>query len=99
MGSWLGLRLVEPGPNRDAIGSWIEVRVGNQAERRELTIGGGHAGGQLGWIHFGLGNAERTQVRITWPNGETSDWMEVAANRFGTVHRGSSSVTTWQPGR
>lgn len=98
MGSWLGLRLVEPGPNRDAIGSWMEVRVGDRVERHEVTIGGGHAGGQLGWIHVGLGNAQRAQVRVTWPDGETSAWMDVAANRFGTIRRGTPSVTTWQPG-
>ena len=99
MGSWLGLQLVEPGPNRDAIGAWIEVRVGDRVQRREVTIGGGHAGGQLGWIHFGLGTAQRAQVRVAWPGGETSGWIDVAANRFGTIHRGSSTVTTWEPGR
>ena len=26
---------------------------------REVTVGGGHAGGQLGWIHFGLGYRRR----------------------------------------
>ena len=26
-------------------------------QRRELTVGGGHVGGQLGWTHFGLGPA------------------------------------------
>lgn len=97
MGSWLALQLVEPGPNRDAIGAWIEVKVGDRIQRREVTIGGGHAGGQLGWIHFGLGNAQRAQVRVVWPGGSTSDWIEVAANRFGTIHRGSASVSTWQP--
>ncbi len=30
-------------------------------QRREVTVGGGHAGGQLGWIHFGLGPATRAR--------------------------------------
>ena len=48
-----------PAPNRDAIGAWVEVRVGDRIVQRELTVGGGHASGQLGWIHFGLGPARR----------------------------------------
>jgi hypothetical protein len=65
--------------------------------RRELTIGGGHAGGQLGWVHFGLGDAASVQVRVQWPDGETTRWMFTSADRFGTVARGSDAVGVWQP--
>ena len=45
--------------NRDAIGAWIEVRCGDgKVMRREITVGGGHASGELGWRHFGLGDAD-----------------------------------------
>ena len=38
-----------PGPNRDAIGAWIEVEDRRRDRiEREMTVGGGHAGGQLG---------------------------------------------------
>jgi ASPIC and UnbV len=55
MGHWLAVTLRQPGSNRDAIGSWIEVRVGDTTMRRERTVGGGQVGGQLGPTHFGLG--------------------------------------------
>ena len=55
MGHWLAVQLEQPGPNGFAVGAWIEVRAGDRTMLRELTVGGGHAGGQLGWIHFGLG--------------------------------------------
>lgn len=97
MGSWLGLRLVQPGANRDAIGSWIEVRIGARVLRREVTIGGGHAGGQLGWIHFGLGTAQEAQVRVVWPDGAASGWTTIAANRFGIVDRGKGAIAEWRP--
>ncbi|MGI8518705.1 MAG: CRTAC1 family protein [Acidimicrobiia bacterium] len=87
MGNWVALRLQQPAPNRDAIGAWIEVKVGRHVQHRELTIGGGHAGGILGWAHFGLAEASSAEVRVIWPDGEVGPWTNVAANQFVTVAR------------
>jgi hypothetical protein len=87
MGNWLNIRPTQAGANRDAIGAWIEVQLGETTLRRELTIGGGHAGGQLGWTHFGLGGASNAQVRIQWPDGEMGPWEQLSANQFVTVER------------
>ncbi|RFO94616.1 hypothetical protein DIC66_22610, partial [Rhodoferax lacus] len=57
MGHWLQLRLQQAGGNRDAVGAWVEVDLGGKIIREELTIGGGHASGHLGWMHFGLGES------------------------------------------
>ena len=98
MGSWIALRLAQTGANRDAIGAWVDVRVGDHVVQREVTVGGGHAGGQLGWIHFGIGTVEHVDVRVQWPDGITSDWMTMAANTFGTIERGAATVQPWTPG-
>ena len=97
MGSWIGVRLTQPGGNRDAIGSWIEVRTRSGTDRVQLTVGGGHAGGQLGWTHFGLGEEESAKVRVRWPDGETGPWLRVDANRFALLERGTDEVSTWVP--
>ena len=97
MGNWLELRLAQEPPNVDAIGAWIEVRTGERVQRRELTIGGGHASGQLGWVHVGLGEAASAEVRIQWPAGEIGPWQRVAANTLDVVRRGASSVERWSP--
>jgi hypothetical protein len=97
MGGWLAMRPTQPGSNRDAIGGWIEVRVGDTTQRRELTIGGGHLGGQLGWAHFGIGPANAADVRILWPDGEAGPWMRIDANRFVEVERGAAEPLLWQP--
>ncbi len=97
MGNWLSLRLDQPGPNRDAVGAWIEVKVGDMTLRRELTIGGGHESGQLGWIHFGLGASSSAEVRVRWPDGETGPWMPASPNQFVVIERGASQVTPWRP--
>jgi hypothetical protein len=92
MGNWLAVQLAQPGPNRNAIGAWIEVRVGDAILRRELTSGGGHIGGQQGPIHFGLGPAGEAQVRVQWPDGETGPWLHVTANAFAVIERGAGEA-------
>jgi len=96
MGNWIAVRPEQTGPNRDAIGSWIQVRFGDRTVERELTIGGGHASGELGWVHVGLGDADSAEVRIRWPDGELGPWQEVAANRIVMIPRDGDPVT-WTP--
>jgi hypothetical protein len=98
MGNWVALDLQQPAPNVDGIGSWIEVRVGNRVLETELTVGGGHAGGQLGWVHFGVGDAESVEVRVQWPDGEKGRWFEMEANRFAIIERGAAEAVLWEPG-
>ena len=98
MGNWLGLRISQPAPNRDAIGAWIEVRIGDRIVPREVTVGGGHASGQNGWIHFGLGDANEAEVRVTWPDGEVGPWLPLTANGFATIERGATQAVPWAPG-
>jgi hypothetical protein len=97
MGNWLALGVVQHAPNANAIGGWVEVRVGDRILRRELTIGGGHAGGQLGWVHFGIGGAAGADLRVVWPGGETGPWVRVTANQFAVVERGVAGVRRWSP--
>jgi hypothetical protein len=97
MGSWIALRLDQPGANHDAIGAWIEVRVGDRITRREVTVGGGHAGGQLGWISFGLGSAEGAEISVQWPDGEVGPWVAIEANRFATIERGAAEPGYFTP--
>lgn len=91
-GNWLAVEPSQGSPNNNAIGSWIEVRLGTEIIRSEVTIGGGHAGGELGPIHFGLGSAGTAEVRITWPDGEQSTWHEVTANQVVRVDRESDAL-------
>jgi hypothetical protein len=97
MGGWLAIRVLSAGPNRDAIGSWVEMRIGDRVLAREITVGGGHAGGQLGWIHLGIGPSDEAEVRVIWPDGEEGSWMRVGSNRFVEIERGSAEPRAWQP--
>ncbi len=98
MGHWAAIRLQEPGPNRDAIGSWVELRIGALTTQREVTIGGGHVGGQLGWIHLGLGPSSHAEVRVQWPDGEVGPWIPLDASEFAIIDRGATAARRWLPG-
>jgi hypothetical protein len=95
-GGWLQLRLQQPGANRDAIGSWIEVKQGDRIQRREVTVGGGHASGALGWRHFGLGNAGEAELRVIWPDGTEGAWETLGANGFYLIAR-DQPAKGWSP--
>ncbi len=100
-GNWLELRLRQSGGNRDGVGAWIEVQAGDRTMRREITVGGGHAGGQLGWVHFGLGAARQARVRVQWPHGDWGPWLSLAANQFAYLERGTTpggdQIVPWHP--
>lgn len=98
MGHWVMLDLEQAGPNRAAIGAVIELRIGDRTTTLERTVGGGHLGGQLGWIHVGLGPATDANIRVRWPDGEIGPWLKVAADGFGIIERGARTVRVWHPG-
>jgi hypothetical protein len=91
LGPWLQVRLQQAGGNRDAVGAWVEVDLGGRIVRQELTVGGGHASGHLGWMHFGLGAgagvSKPVQLRVQWPHGKLGDWQAVAPNEFYVLDR------------
>jgi hypothetical protein len=88
-GNWLAVALDQPGPNRRAVGAWIEIDTGARVIAREVTLGGGHAGGAAVPEHFGLGGVETVRMRVIWPDGERTDWLDIAANMAVTARRGS----------
>jgi len=98
MGHWLALRLLQAAPNVDAIGAWVEVRTGDEVQHRQLTIGGGHASGESGWLHVGLGDHVTADVRVQWPDGSTGAWMTVDADGAVVIDRTSGTAERWRSG-
>ena len=97
-GAWVGIALEQPGPNWNAVGAWIEVEAGDRRWSREVTVGGGHAGGVAGPEHFGFGDAREVRGRVIWPDGAESDWAALELGRYVTLRRGEGAalgVETW----
>ena len=99
MGNWTEIRLVQPNPNRDAVGAHISVKTGTHTQVRSVEVGGGDASGHLGWVHVGLGTAERAEIRVQWPDGEWSYPYRVFANEFVVLDRAKPQAEYWYPGR
>ncbi len=95
-GHWVQVRISQPGVNPDAIGAWVEVKRDNVVMTREVTVGGGHASGQAGWLHFGLGDATKAEVRVLWPDGVQSDWQALAGDQFYVLEQGQAAKV-WTP--
>ena len=98
-GHWLQVALRQGGGNVNAIGAWIEVRAEDEIWRQEVVIGGGHASGQSGWHHFGLGGEDDAEIRVQWPDGMWSAWQPAGSDRFITLTRDGYTVSaTFGPG-
>ena len=73
---WLRFRLIGDGVriNRDAIGSWIEVVVGDQSYRKQVMPTRSYLSQVELPVTFGLGDAtEVTGVIIHWSDGSTQE--------------------------
>ncbi len=97
MGNWLGIELKQKGANPNAIGARISVRIGNRSLVKDVDIGGGHASGTLGFEHFGVGTAERAQIRVRWPDGSWSHGYRVFTNAFVVIERDNPNAIQWHP--
>lgn len=91
-GHWLSVDLQQKGANRNAVGSWLEVTDGSTTWHREVTIGGGHAGGSLGFHHFGTGGSKNLRLRVIWPDRTASDWHAVDADQHVRLVRDGNST-------
>lgn len=97
MGNWVKIELDNGKINPSAVGSLISVRTGTRTQTRRIQIGGGHASGQAGFSHVGLGVAERATIRVQWPDGEWSHPYRVFANQHVRIIRGEANARYWYP--
>jgi enediyne biosynthesis protein E4 len=96
-GHWVEFRLSQPAPNVDAVGAWVELRTDAGLQRRELTAGGGHASGQSGWWHFGMGDATSAEIRVLWPDGTKGPWQAVTPDSFVLIGKDGTIGTVSPP--
>jgi hypothetical protein len=91
-GNWLSIEPRQQEANTRAIGGWIELMDDYGLQLREITLGGGHAGGLLGPQHFGLDQAQSVLFRIIWPDGAHSEWAKTKPNQRLQVIRSGNAL-------
>lgn len=76
-------------PNAFALGAVLLLQDG---QNREVTVGGGHAGGQAGPQHFGIGADPFAEVAVEWPDGTVSDPVRIPAGFRGRLVRSGDGL-------
>ena len=83
----------EQGSNRDAIGARIVATTADGRRlRREVQGGSGYLSMNPKEQHLGLGDAERVNVRVTWPSGGAQTFKGLAADRAYLLREGVGIV-------
>jgi hypothetical protein len=95
MGNFLEIELRQDGPNRNAVGAMVNIKIGTRTFNRWVSVGGGHASGHAGWLHVGVNNSERAEIRVKWPDGEWSHPYRVFANQFVVIDRAKPVASYW----
>ncbi len=96
-GNWLQIEIRQKGINRNAVGAQLAIKSGNTTRIRNISVGGGHASGAAGFVHVGLGVAERASVRVRWPDGQWSPPYRAFANNFIIIERDAVQASYWYP--
>lgn len=97
LGNYAAIELKNGKINPYAIGARINIRIGTKTLVKTVQVGGGHASGHLGSVHFGLGVNERAVVRVQWPDGEWSQPYRIFANQHVVIERGATAAKYWFP--
>jgi hypothetical protein len=76
------LRLVGTTSNRDAIGASVRVFHGGSSQSRTVKSGSSYLSQSELPLTFGVGRRDRIErAVITWPNGATQEFKDLAAGR------------------
>ena len=98
MGNWVAVRLRQPAPNVDAVGAWVEVRVGDRTTccTRSPSAAATPADSSAGSTSVSA-TPTRPRSGSQWPDGEVGPWIDVEAGEFAIIERGRPTATPWEP--
>ena len=83
---WIRAKLVGRKSNRDAIGAWLKVRVGQKSFSQQVMPTRGYLSQAELPITIGLGNSIKIDdAQILWPDGSTQNGVSLAVDRLTTV--------------
>jgi hypothetical protein len=88
------LRLSQPPPNVEAIGSRVTLRTSARTLIREVEAGGSYLSQNDLRLHFGLGLDERIEsAEVRWSDGSTEKVTGFQHGKMATLVKGKGIVT------
>jgi hypothetical protein len=89
---WIQLDLVGTKVNRDGVGSKIRISSGGITQYRERN-GGYHRWSQnFSRIHAGLAGNTRADVTVEWPDGSSTYYADLQADRLYRLRQDGTSA-------
>ena len=83
---YLRFRLIGGRANRDAIGAWIEVRIGDTVLRRQVMPTRSYLSQVELPVTIGIGNSEQVDnVTVIWPDGMSQEVTDYAVDGITVV--------------
>jgi hypothetical protein len=85
---WLRLKLVGKKSNRDAIGAWVRVKVGDQVFAHQVMPTRSYLSQSELPITIGLGASDKfDDLEITWPGGQVQKIANARINSLTVVEQ------------
>ena len=89
LNNWVKIKLVGD-PNhrisRDAIGATITIKTATgDTQWKEVYSTIGYLSTHPKWIHFGLGEQQKFEVEIKWPNGHIQQVQNLELNKSNYI--------------
>jgi len=97
-GHYFTLRMVGTTSNRDAIGTRVVVKAGDQTWTQQLTAGDGYQASNERKLHFGLGTRSQVdEVTIHWISGQTAKLTRLPVDSEWLIIEGQQQPHRLQP--
>ena len=87
---WIRLQLEQDSLNRFAVGARVLVTTNEFVTTDGVFAGSGYASQNSHRLHFGLGADSLVDLRVFWPNGDTSDYLNVLADSLYRIRPGTA---------
>jgi thiol-disulfide isomerase/thioredoxin len=92
---FLRVDLVGTRSNRDAVGAVVRIKAAGQRQMRVRMAGNGFQAQSESTLHFGLGEAERTdELVVQWPSGLEERFENVPAGHLVRIVEGEGRFTS-----
>ena len=86
--NWVRVKLFGGKSNRDAIGAWVRLRVGNRVLSQQVMPTRGYLSQSELPLTFGLGSANKIdEVQVIWPGGIRQTGLQLKPNALNVIRQ------------